>query len=127
MSNIKNGAIVILIIIFIFLSGLFVGRFYFSKTEIKVTERIVYKTEWKEKIQPIFDQDNFNRLLTCYNSELRFKDRTENNYLFVTAFDECKENTIKYEIGQRGDWKIYTGVGVAGILVGGYLYYKFCR
>lgn len=127
MKNLKDITIAIGIIIVIFLSGLFIGRFYFAKTDIKVIDRVIYKTVYKDKIQPVFDQDNFNRLLTCYNSELQFKDKTIDNFLFVTAYDDCKENTIKYEIGTKGDWKIYAGVGVAGILTGGYLYYKFGR
>jgi hypothetical protein len=127
MKNLKDIAIAIGIIIAIFLSGIFVGRFYFAKTEIKVVERLIYKTIYKEKIQPVFDQDNFNRLLACYNSELKFKDRTENNYLFVTALDDCKEATARYEIGQSGSWKIYAGVGLVGILAGGYLSYKYLR
>ena len=127
LNDIQKEIISILTIIGIFAAGLFIGRFYFSKTEIKIKERIVYTTVYTEKIPPIFDQNNFDKLLKCYNSDLQFKDRTESNYLFVTAFDSCKEATARYEIGTKGDWKIYTGVGVAGIITGGILYYKYGR
>lgn len=124
-------------IIIFFVVGLLIGRYKFSTHEIKIETKTVTKTEYKTKIEyvkvpgeikpvAVFDQDNFNRLLNCYESPLKFKERTENNYLYVTSFDDCKTSTAKYEIGTKGNLKAcltLTGIGAAagaGIV----LYYK---
>lgn len=128
----------IILTIAVFLSGLFIGKKYFATHEIKVITKTVTETKYKTKIeyvknhdtgnhQPVFDQDNFNRLLACYESPLKFQDRTENNYLFVTAFDDCKEATARYEIGTSGNYKIYLAFGTAGILAGGIITYTIMR
>lgn len=121
-----------------FITGVLIGKNNFSKNNIKIIEKKIEITKWKTKIeyvknpdtgnqQPVFDQDNFNRLLTCYESPLKFQDRTENNYLFVTAFDDCKEATARYEIGTAGNYKIYLAFGTAGILAGGIITYTIMR
>lgn len=127
--NLKNTAISILILIAIFAGGVLVGKHYFSKTDIKVIDKVVYKTVWKEKPAPDlpFTQENFNNLLYCVNSDIIFKDKTDKNYLYVTAYDECKEATARYEIGSKGDWRFYVGFGIAGAAAGGYLVYKLLR
>jgi hypothetical protein len=122
--------LIVAVIIF-FIAGLLIGKYKFATHEIKVITETVTETKYKTKIEyvnntPVFDQSNFNRLLACYESPLKFKDKTENNYLFVTAFDDCKEATARYEIGTKGNLKFYltlTGIGAAagaGIV----LYYK---
>lgn len=123
--KIITGAI---IAIGLFISGLLVGRYVFYKTEIKVIKETVTKTEYKYKYlksenKPVFDQENFNRLLYCYDSPLLFEDHTEGNTLHVKAYDECKEATVQYEIGSKGNYKIYLTVGVVGILTGIGLYH----
>lgn len=124
-------------IIIFFIVGLLVGRYKFSTHEIKVVTKTVTKTVYKTKIEyvkvpgeikpvPVFDQENFNRLLNCYESPLKIKERIENNNLFITIGDNCKEISAKYEIGTKSNLKAYltlTGIGAAagaGIV----LYYK---
>jgi hypothetical protein len=125
----KNIIIGLISAIIIFAGGLLIGKLYFSKTDIKVTERIVYKTQWKEKpaADLPFTQQNFNNLLFCAVSDINFKDRAESDYLFITAFDECKENTARYKIGTKGDWAVYLGVGVVAFAGGSYLAYKLLK
>jgi len=119
----------IVIAIVLFVGGIFIGKYYFSKTDIKVVEKVEYKTIWKEKpaANLPFTQENFDNLLYCATSDLHFKDRTEKNYLFVTAFDACKENTARYEIGTKGDWKVYVCLAGAGVVAGGVITYKLLK
>jgi hypothetical protein len=117
-------------LIIVFLAGMKVGSIYFAKTEIKIVKETEYKTVYKYKDlkpinNPIFDIDNFNRLLECYDSPLQFEARTVESVLSVRAFDACKENTIQYEIGSKGNYKIYIGIGVVGVLTGIGLYHYF--
>jgi hypothetical protein len=124
MKSIIIGAI---IAIGLYAGGVITGKYYFAKTDIKIVEKEIIKTEWKYKElrQPVFDHDNFNKLLLCYNSELKFKEKTEKNYLHVTAFDECKEAEIRYEIGTKGNWKIYVSIGIGSALIGIIAYNHF--
>jgi hypothetical protein len=127
--DIKNFSITFIIIAGMFAAGIIIGKFYFSKTDIKIIDRIVYQTVWKEKPAASlpFTQVNFDNLLACTLSEINFKDHTEKNYLFVTAFDSCKENTARYEIGQKGNWKVYAIIGGLGVIAGGYAVYRLTR
>lgn len=126
-NKIKYITIGTLIAIILFVSGLFIGKHYFSKTEIKIEEKIVYKTEWKTKIEYVYTQDNFDALYKCYQSPIIFDERIENNYLSITAFDDCKEATARYKIGQKGNWKIYLTVAGIGAAGGGYLIYRILK
>ena len=127
--DLKNGAITLLVIACIFAAGALVGKYYFSKTDIKIVDRVVYTTVRKEKPAANLPatQDNFDNLLACTLSEINFKDKTENNYLFVTAYDQCKENTARYEIGTKGNWKIYGAVAGLAAIAGGITVYKLTR
>lgn len=127
MNHIITG---IILSIIIFLSGVFIGKNQFSTHEIKIQEKIVYSTEWKTKIKvikdpdtgrpaPLFDQDNFNRLLSCYESPLKFQEKIRNNYLYITAYDNCKEAQAEYEIVTKGNWKIYLAMAGIGVAIGG--------
>lgn len=117
------------IAIALFVGGIFIGKYKFSTHEIKIEEKIEYKTIWKEKpAQDLpFTQENFDNLLFCATSDLHFKEKTENNYLYVTAYDACKENTARYEIGTKGNWKIYLGIAGVAAITGGILSYKYLR
>lgn len=134
MINYKAIITILISCLLFFTVGIFIGKYKFSTQEIKIVEKKVYETKWKTKIeyvknpdtgknQPIFDQNNFNRLLNCYDSPLNFKDRTEKNYLFVTAFDDCKEATARYKISQKGNWKIYFTFAGIGVVAGGVAVY----
>ena len=127
MNKIQLIIIGAIIAIVLFTGGIFIGKYKFSTHEIKIEQKIEYKTIWKEKpaANLPFTQENFDNLLFCTVSDLHFKEKTENNYLYVTAYDACKENTARYEIGTKGNWKIYAGIGAAGIITGGYLVYKW--
>lgn len=107
----------------LFISGVIVGGKYYAKTEIKVIEKEVTKTEYKYKdlkadSKPVFDVDNFNRLLQCYDSPLQFEHRVEKNSLFVKAFDDCKEAEAKFGIGTKNNIRMYLTVGAIGVGVG---------
>jgi hypothetical protein len=125
--DLKNVAITLLVIAGIFAAGLLVGKYFLSTHNIEVKEKIIYKTVYKEKIQPIFDQDNFNRLLTCYNSELKFTDTTNNDWLIIHVEDACKSADAKYKIGTYGNWTIYGGIAIVAAAAGGYTMYKLKR
>jgi hypothetical protein len=114
--------------IIIFLSGMKVGSIYFAKTEIKVVKETVHETVYKYKdlkpeAHPIFDLDNFNRLLACYDSPLKSEYNVVGNKLNIYVWDLCKETNIEYEIGTSGNYKIYLTVGVVGVLTGIGLYH----
>jgi hypothetical protein len=125
--DIKNGATTLLVIAGIFIVGLLVGKFYFAKTEIKVVDRIIYKTIYKEPIPTEFNQQNFDLLNSWVNSPIQFKDRTEKNYLFITAYDANKSADARYEIGQKGNWRIYGTIAGVAALAGGITVYKLKR
>src|SRR4030042_1278224 len=117
----NNKIIGSIIAIVLFSSGVLTGRYYFTKTDIKIIEKVVTETKYKYKNlkpenKPIFDQENFNRLLACYDSPLQFKTNTINNILNVKVYDDCKEATALYEIGTTGNYKIYLGIGAAGVI-----------
>jgi len=119
------GAVIAIII---FIAGVIIGGKYYAKTEIVVKKEIVYETKWKYKelkkeASPIFDQENFDRLLNCYDSPLRFGYNIQNNEILVKAWDDCKEGEVKYEIGTSGNYKIYIAVGLVGIGSGLLLYH----
>jgi hypothetical protein len=128
MTNLKYIISGVVISIILFMSGLLVGRYKFYKTEIRVVEREVTKTEYKIKVEKIFDKSNFDNLLTCYESPITFKNSTDKNYLYVTAGDLCKDATVKYEIKSAGNMRLYFTVGIAGLVVGAgtgiYLYHR---
>lgn len=101
-----TGAIIAIVL---FISGLLTGRFYYAKTEIKVVEKEVTKTEYKYKYlktesKPKFTEDNFTRLLYCYNTNLVLDTNTKDNTLYVKCYDECKEITGQYKISAK-DYK----------------------
>jgi hypothetical protein len=124
MNKYLTGAI---IAILLFVGGVLTGKYYFAKTDIKVVDRTIYTTVYKEATPTEFNQQNFDLLKLWVNSPIQFKDRTEKNYLFVTAFDLHKENTARYEIGTYGDWKVYAIIGGLGAIAGGYTIYKLTR
>jgi len=125
--DLKNGAITLLVIACIFAAGALVGKYYFSKTDIKVIDRIVYTTVYKESAPTQYTPENFDKLLLWANSPINFKDRTEKNYLFVTAFDLNKENTARYEIGTKGNWKVYGVIAGLAAIAGGIAVYELKR
>ena len=132
LTNLKYIISGVVIACILFVSGLLVGRYNFAKPEIKVVEKIVTKTEWKTQIkyidnQPLFDKENFDRLLGCYSSNLQLIDKTENDWLLITAKDDCKEVTGKYRIGQSGNMNLYIGIGIAGIITGGVIAYMLTK
>lgn len=119
----KNKIIGPIIAIVLFTSGVLTGRYYFTKTDIKIIEKVVTKTEYKYKElkienKPVFDIDNFNRLLYCYNSEFKTKDIVENNWLKINIADECKSIDLKYEIGTKSDFKLYLTIGATAGTIG---------
>jgi len=118
------GAITAIVLL---IGGVFIGKYYFSKTDIKVVDRIVYKTEYKTKIVKEYTTENFDQLWGCYQSPITFADRTEQSYLYVTAKDDCKEATARYQIGTKGNYKIYLGIAGAAAITGGILSYKYLR
>ena len=73
----------------------------------------------KEKIT----DDDLSDLIFCYNASLDFKDHTENNILFVTAFTPCKEATAEYKIGVKNNYAVYLTIGLVGIGTGLALYH----
>jgi len=114
----------IILAIALLIGGIFIGKYKFSTHEIQVLEKKIYETKWKTKIvykdnKPEFTQENFDIAVACMESSIDFKDRTENNYLFITAFDDCKENTARYEIGTKGNWKVYLAIAGLGAAAGG--------
>ena len=142
MNKIIIGALIAIVLLTgTFFTGLYFGKTYFPQ-KIKVKEVKVENTIWKDKYDQLqkkiasmpkqitpadkekITDNNLSDLIFCYNASLDFKDHVENNTLFVTAYTPCKEATAKYEIGTKGDYKIYLTVGVIGILAGtGLTYY----
>ncbi len=106
----------------LFVSGILVGRYKFVKTEIKIIEKEVTKTEYKVKVEKVFDQTNFDNLLKCYDSPITFTNYTKDNYLFVKAEDLCKDAEVKYEIKSAGNYKFYIGLSAAGLITGAIVY-----
>jgi hypothetical protein len=129
MNKIQLIIIGAIIAVILFAGGIFVGKYKFSTHEIKIEEKIEYKTIWKEKpaLDMPFTQENFNNLLYCATADLHFQEKTENDYLYVTASDGCKENTARYKIGQKGNWKIYFGIAGVAAITGGVIAYKYFR
>ena len=117
-----TGAIIAIIL---FAGGVLLGKHYFSSTEIKVVEKKVYETVWKTKVKYVKAEtkddlvlEDCNNLIDWYNSPLEFKDHTENNYLYVTAFDLAKSAEVRYKIGTKGNWILYGSIALAGIATG---------
>ena len=125
--DLKNGVITLLVIAGIFMAGALVGKCFFSTHNIEVNEKIIYKTIYKEKIQPVFDQDNFNRLLVCYNSELKFTDTTNNDWLTIHVEDACKSADAKYKIRTHGNWTVYGSIAILAAIAGGITVYQLKR
>jgi hypothetical protein len=102
----------VIIAVVLFTGGAICGKYYFSTQEIKIVDKVVYKTEYKTKYihlkdEPEYNLDNFNDLLTCYNSPITFRDYTESDYLHVVAQDNCKSAEVKYKIGTKNNWTMY--------------------
>ena len=116
MKKIISG---IIIAILLFLSGFCTSKYFFP--QIRIIEKKVYKTVYKE-----IDKNDTESLFLCYKSPIMFRDTIDMNYLYITAFDDCKSNTARYQIGTKGNWKMYVGFGVGGIIVGivGYNFFK---
>lgn len=125
MQNIKNALIALLIILLLCGVSFLAGR-YTKPTDIKVIDKYIYSTIYKD-IPTEYTPENFDRLLFCAKSPIDFRDRTEKNYLFVTAFDACKENTARYEIGQNTDWIFYGELVLGGMALGGLTYLIITR
>jgi hypothetical protein len=118
------------IAIVLFVSGIFTGGKYYAKTEIKVVKETVHDTVYKYKelkpeAHPIFDLDNFNRLLACYDSPLKSEYNVVGNKINVFVWDDCKNTNIEFEVASKGDYKLYLTVGVVGVLTGIGLYHYF--
>ena len=104
-----------IIAIGLFISGLLIGKFHYAKTEIKIEKVKVKNTVWKDKHQklklskPIAKEkisvDDLNDLVYCYNSPLRFGHRIQDNEILVMAWDDCKQNEIKYKIKTKNTKK----------------------
>jgi hypothetical protein len=116
------------IAIVLFVSGILTGSKYYAKTEIKVIKEIQYETiyrykELKPESHPIFDVDNFNRLLACYDSPLKSEYNVVGNKINVAVWDDCKNTELEFEVASKGDYKLYLTVGVVGVLTGIGLYH----
>jgi len=114
--------------ILIFVSGVIIGGKHYSKTEIQIKEVIKYETKWKYKelkpeSKPVFDQDNFNRLLQCYDSELDFGYRIDDNKLTVMSWDSCKTGKATFEIKSKIPIKTYLTIGIVGVGSGIIIYH----
>jgi hypothetical protein len=119
----------VIIAIILLISGILIGKYYFSKTDIKIVTKEVTKTEYKYKFLPtdLNDVEKCKQAFDCSNSSINFKEKIVSNTLSVTAYDSCKEATAQYQIGTKGNWKIYVGVGAVGIAAGSYLTYKYFK
>lgn len=131
MENSKYIIIGLIAAIIIFIGGLFTGKYKFSTQDIKIVDRVITETKWKTKIEyikskPQFTQENFDLFYDSWKSPINFKDKTENNNLFVTAYTDYKEATARYEIGTKNDWKMYLAfAGLGAVATAGTLYYFF--
>ena len=105
-------------------------RGHFVKTIPIEIEKVVTKTEWKDRLfrdeavaaktstearKEFTDSENFSRLLDCYISDLLFNYRLEGNTLSIIAYDACKE--------AKAEFKINTMIPKYGITGNYYLVY----
>jgi len=126
---VKKSLINIIVIVAVFLAGIILGKLYFSKTEIKIVDRVQYKTEWKTKIIKENTPANFDQLYNCYISPITINADVKENIFHVTAKDDCKESSadFKVKVSDKNGWKFYAGIAAAGILAGGIVTYKLLK
>lgn len=136
MINYKFVRTLVIACLIFFISGILIGKYKFSKQDIKVVEVTHSETKWDTKIEtkivyrdkkPEFNQDNFDIFYNCYKSPIQFKHTVNNNFLNVTAFDDCKEATAQYEIGTKGNWKMYLAFAGICAAAGGAALWYFTR
>jgi len=131
----------IILAIALLVGGIFIGKYKFSTHDIEIKDRIVYQTKWKTKVEyrekkPEMTVENYDFFYNCWTSSIDFKEKTEtsyswlifrHNYLYITAFDQCKENTARYEIGTKGNWKVYLAIAGLGAAAGGATIWYFTK
>jgi len=115
-----SAAMVFILCVVCFIAG---GRYY-SKTDIKIVEKEVTKTEYKVVIkEPSLTFEDLNQLNECYKSPLQFGYRQDDNIFTVYAWDKCKESSVKYEVKTGHNFKLYLTFGLVGLASGLVLYH----
>jgi hypothetical protein len=107
-----------------------IGMYFFisGKPKMHIITETQYPTIYKYKEIGEYNPENFKLLKACYESPLIMDSSMLNdNTIRVTAADDCKSSQLDIEIGSRGDWKIYAGIGITGAAVGGYCVYKILK
>ena len=95
--------------------------------EIVVKEKVIYQTQYQIPTDLVFNLDNFNTYKACYASSIRFETKTNEDWLTVRAFDDCKSNTMNLQIGTSTNWRIYFAVAAVGAIGGAYLAWKYLK
>lgn len=110
----------------IILAGVYIAGYVtackITKPEIKIVE--VEKPVFKY-IQKI-DKEDCSKLWDAYQSPIAISRNLDGRKYTITATDTYKQTTVvdMIEIGSTGNWKVYAGVGIAGIITGGYTIFK---
>jgi len=86
--------------------------------------RIVEKTKTvTEYLRPGLDRlppaQALPALASCYLSPIRIDATVDGAWLRVVAQDDCKKSARGFLIGTSGDWRMYAGLAVAGVIIGG--------
>jgi hypothetical protein len=125
-----------IIIAIILLIGTYLIGYHHGSSELKVTKVSTSETSWlrtelqhkakqaaveldKTPLEEItIDPEVYRYSVLCNNSSLAFSHYTKDNYLYVTAFDQCKSAEAKFKIATKNGWTMYAVVGLAGIAIG---------
>ena len=104
----------IIILILVFLSGIFVDRYYLLEQGISLEETKKEDTKWKDEnlksklskrktsdINTPLSTKDTDYIVDCYISDLDSDEYIEDDFLYVTVFDACKSISLKYKISSR--------------------------
>ena len=148
MKSLKLISIGLFAALIMFIVGFISGMKYISNNDQpKIVDKVISDTKWKDKyltLKQAYDKKNkvilkknltpeiSKQAINCMFSPLNADETIEMKYsyfvfprtvLTVRMYDDCKEATARYEIGQKGNWKIYTTIAVAAAAGGAGIYY----
>lgn len=79
--------------------------------------------KWTKEVK----KDECAELFAAYKSPINLSYTTMNSQIKVKASDGYKETSALWEIQTTPDFRIYAGIGAAGVLAGGFLVYKIIK
>lgn len=109
------------------------GGYLISKKLIKPVTITKYETQWKDRvvyrdISSMTEEEKDKELKCYYQSEFKLdinSDIHDGNKYRITG-SLCERSSykdIEIECSSSGNWKLYTGIGTAGVISGFALYH----